>query len=229
MNKKISLKNKIGLELFRHLINVETNMHELRYLLWECTLRCNINCIHCGSDCSKNHRQKDMPLSDFLNIASQIKRNFDAQKIVIVITGGEPLMRNDLELCGLELSKMGFKWGLVTNGFFLSENRLKSLVNSGLSSITVSLDGFEEAHNWLRGNSKSFFNAVNALKLITEQNNLIHDVVTCIHKKNINDLENFRDFLVNLGIKRWRIANIFPTGRAENNEDLKITNEQFSF
>jgi len=227
--KNLSLKNKIALKLFQHLINIETELHELRYLFWECTLRCNINCIHCGSDCSQNVRQKDMPLTDFLKVAKQISEKYDSKKIIIVITGGEPLLRNDLETCGIELTKLGFNWGIVTNAFLLNQARLNSLINAGMCSITVSLDGFQDAHNWLRGNLHSFENAVNALKLIVKQNNISHDVVSCINKKNIVELETFCDFLISLGIKRWRIANIFPTGRAENNTDLEINNEQFTY
>ena len=52
---------------FRRFKKAETNLHELNYLFWECTTRCNLNCIHCGSDCSKDSNYQDMPLEDFLN------------------------------------------------------------------------------------------------------------------------------------------------------------------
>ena len=44
----------------------ETRVHELNYLFWECTTRCNLHCIHCGSDCTALGGEPDMPAEDFL-------------------------------------------------------------------------------------------------------------------------------------------------------------------
>ena len=52
--------------LFRLFRDNETRVHELNYLFWECTTRCNLHCRHCGSDCSVQSREPDMPLQDFL-------------------------------------------------------------------------------------------------------------------------------------------------------------------
>ncbi len=224
----ISLKNKIGLEIFRQLVYVETQLHELRYLFWECTLRCNLKCIHCGSDCKKDSRQKDMPMSDFLKVLKEIKNHISPSKIKVVITGGEPLLRQDLEMCGQEIGKLGYRWGLVTNAVALTKDRLLSLMHSQMQSITVSLDGFAHAHNWLRGDN-SFTPTLNAIKQITQQPTLTHDVVTCITEKNIGELEEFKNFLIETGVKRWRLSNIFPTGRAENNKELNISSEHYKY
>ena len=77
-------------------------------------------------------------------------------------------MRKDIEFCGTQLTKQGYPWGIVTNGVLLTQQRLSSLINAGLSSITISLDGLESSHNWLR-NSKSFVNVIRAVELIIEQ------------------------------------------------------------
>ena len=52
--------------LFRLLRDNEIKVHELSYLFWEYTTRCNLSCRHCGSDCTAVSREKDMPLADFL-------------------------------------------------------------------------------------------------------------------------------------------------------------------
>lgn len=51
---------------FRKFKASEVKHHELNYLFWECTTRCNLNCMHCGSDCSKDSSYTDMPVNDFL-------------------------------------------------------------------------------------------------------------------------------------------------------------------
>ena len=54
--------------LFRLFRANETKVHELNYLFWECTTRCNLACRHCGSDCSVLGREQDMPLADWRHL-----------------------------------------------------------------------------------------------------------------------------------------------------------------
>jgi len=61
----MNLKKKITLELFRQHRKNQTRLHELNYLFWECTLRCNLQCLHCGSDCTQETSTPDMPLKGF--------------------------------------------------------------------------------------------------------------------------------------------------------------------
>jgi MoaA/NifB/PqqE/SkfB family radical SAM enzyme len=93
MKNKIVFKKKFALNLHKQYVKVETELHELKYFFWECTLRCNINCLHCGSDCHKESSIKDMPINDFLKVTEQIAKVQNPNKTMIVLTGGEPLMR----------------------------------------------------------------------------------------------------------------------------------------
>jgi hypothetical protein len=68
MNKTLSLRKRLGLELYRKIHRNKVELHELNTLFWECTLRCNLSCLHCGSDCRSLANQKDMPVSDFLRV-----------------------------------------------------------------------------------------------------------------------------------------------------------------
>lgn len=168
-----------------------------------------------------------MPAEDFLTVTEQLKERYDPAKVMIVITGGEPLVRKDLELIGKRLSAQGYPWGFVTNGYALGKARLQSLIDSGLRSITISLDGFEEEHNWLRGNSKSYERALNAVSLIGRTSNLVSDIVTCVNQRNIDQLDKLKEQLISLGIKKWRLFTIFPKGRAKENEELELSPGQF--
>jgi len=81
---------------FRVFRESETKLHELNYLFWECTTRCNLRCRHCGSDCSQDPSYPDMPLEDFLAALDTIEK--PANNLTVVLTGGEPLLRDDVEL-----------------------------------------------------------------------------------------------------------------------------------
>jgi radical SAM enzyme (rSAM/lipoprotein system) len=224
---KPGFKKKIALELFRRYRKNSVKLHELNYLFWECTLRCNLNCLHCGSDCAKDSVVKDMPLDDFISVIDKITPTVNPNKTMIVLTGGEPLVRKDIEICGKELYKRGYPWGLVSNGLLLTKERLNSLMNAGLRSVTVSLDGFENSHNWLRGDKRSYRSAFEAAKLLTQTTNLKYDIVTCVNQVNFSELTELKNLLISIGVKEWRIFTIFAIGRAKENEKLQLTAQQF--
>jgi len=228
MNKKPTIRKRIGLEIFRKMRHNNARLHELKTLFWECTLRCNLSCIHCGSDCRSLSNQPDMPVADFLKVIDQITPHVNPNHTMIIFTGGEALLRKDIETCGLELYHRGFPWGIVSNGMVLTPQRLKSLLSSGLHSITISIDGFENAHNWLRNHPKSYTSAFNAIQLLSQVNDIAWDVVTCVNKKNIDSLPDFKEHLIKSGVKNWRIFTIFPVGRAAEHPELQLSNQEFT-
>ncbi|MDR1147530.1 MAG: TIGR04133 family radical SAM/SPASM protein [Spirochaetaceae bacterium] len=218
--------NKILRWLHRLFKQNETKLHELNYLFWECTQRCNLRCLHCGSDCASDASVSDMPFNDFLQAILPITRIYKSSDITVVITGGEPLLRHDLVLCGRTLREYGFHWGIVTNGYGYTFDIHSKLLAAGMGTITLSLDGLENNHNWLRANKKSFENAVKALDLIVSSKGLAYDVVTCVNRKNIGELSELRDFLISKKVKAWRLFTIAPIGRAANNNDMLLTSDE---
>ena len=218
----LSVKKRIVRRVFSKYAKTQAQLHPLTYLFWECTLRCNLNCLHCGSDCKKESNVKDMPLEDFVKVLKEIATKYNPADIMIVLTGGEPLVRKDLEECGRQITNLGYPWGMVTNGLQLSKERFDALVKSGLRSVTLSMDGLEENHNWLRGSNKSFQGVLNAIDVIAASDAVVHDVVTCVNKRNLPELETIRQTLIEKGITAWRLFTIAPIGRAVNYPDLHL-------
>ena len=225
----LSLKQTVGLELDRRFRHNQKLLHPLRQLFWECTLRCNLHCKHCGSDCKTEALAPDMPAEDFLKVIDeQVTPHVeDRHEVMIIFSGGEPLARKDIEDIGLELYKREYPWGLVTNGMMFTEERFKRLCAAGLRSVAVSLDGNEEDHNWMRGHESSFKNAMRAIRLLAGQKQVVWDVVTCVNNRNINYLPELRDMLYEAGVRQWRLFTIFPAGRAKQHPDLQIADEKF--
>ena len=207
-------------------IDIRTQRRLLQEVFWECTLRCNLNCLHCGSDCRKDDMPEDMPFVDFARVLDQIALEKEPSKIVVITTGGEPLVRKDILECGREITRRGFIWGMVSNGMLLDTQKLQQLINAGLKTIAISLDGFESEHNWMRGYGNSFCRAVNAIKALTNSD-ITWDVITCVNARNFSSLSKFKDFLLGIGVTHWRLFTVFPMGRAANNMDLQLTSEQF--
>ena len=133
----------------------------------------------------------------------------------------------DLEQAGTEVTRRGYPWGMVTNGMALTPQRLDRLMQAGLRSISISLDGFEREHNHIRGNALSYERALRAIRRIVREPNLTYDVITCATGALIPHLEEFRDLLIAEGVRHWRIFSIFPMGRARNDASLYLSDEQF--
>lgn len=215
-------------ELWRQYRHNQAKLHPLRTLFWECTLRCNMRCRHCGSDCKVSTTTPDMPAADFFKAVDDITPHVDPHKVFVVFTGGEALLRPDIEACGLELYRRGFPWGMVTNGFLLNERRLDGLLRSGMHSITVSLDGLQAEHDWMRQTPHGFERASEAIRLLGQTDDLLWDVVTCVNPRNYHQLEEIKEHLIGLNCKRWRVFAIFPMGRAAHDPELQLSNEQFT-
>ena len=226
--RRLGLRKRLGLELFAQLYKHTVEEHPLRTLFWECTLRCNLNCRHCGSDCRAEATIPDMPLEDFLRVVDeQITPNVDPHKVMVVISGGEVLVRKDLERAGLELYRRGYPWGIVTNALALTPERFESLLRAGLHSISVSFDGFEEQHDYIRRNPHSYQRALDALRMIAADGTVAYDAVTCVTGALVPRLNEMKELLIANGIKHWRIFTIFPVGRAADDPTLRLTDEQF--
>jgi len=171
-----------------------------------------------------------MPKDDFLDVLSSLRPYLNPNKTMIVLTGGEPLVRRDLEECGKAMYEMGYPWGFVTNGWGLTQPRLDALLDAGLRSVTISLDGYsEEAHEWFRGKKGSWLRALNAISRVTSTPDLIYDVVTCVNKRNITELHRLKEMLITLGVTHWRLFTVFPKGRAKEEPLLKLSNEEFVY
>ena len=226
--KRLGFRKYLGLKLFNKLYDDAVERHELRTLFWECTLRCNLRCRHCGSDCRTDAAESDMPLEDFLHVLDEeITPNVNPSRVLIIFSGGEVLVRHDLEEAGREVTRRGYMWGMVTNGMGLTRERLHALVRSGLRSVSVSFDGFADAHNHIRQNPLSFERARAAIGYIREVEGLTYDVITCVTPTMIDRMEAWKEFLIAEGITHWRIFSIFPAGRAKKDDSLHLNAEQF--
>lgn len=222
MIRKI-LQTQLGL-LFR---SVETKTHELNYLFWECTTRCNLQCRHCGSDCTASSGEADMPLADFIRALDTIPQSAVVPRFTVVLTGGEPLLRPDLPEIGRALRGRGMGWSIVSNGWLYDQAMHQRLMAAGLGALTISLDGLEVDHDWMRGREGCFVRTRQAIAIAAAERRLNFDVVTCVNQRNLPHLQEIHDLLASLGVPQWRIFTIIPIGRANDHPELHLTNAQF--
>lgn len=223
----LDLRHRIALDINNVLQRDVRRSHPLEQLFWECTLRCNLACRHCGSDCKMVSQEPDMPREDFLRVLDSVNARCEPHSVFVIVTGGEPLMRPDLEECGRGIYEKGFSWGMVTNGFALTPERFARLLDSGMRSATVSLDGLQDNHDWMRGREHSFERASAAIRMLADQKDFVFDVVTCVNRRNYAELPRLKEALIGWGVSHWRLFTVFPMGRAAGDGELQLPRDEF--
>lgn len=191
---------------------------DLTYLFWEATVRCNLRCRHCGSSCEPRSPHEELTTAQILRIVEEIAEDFDARRICVAITGGEPLLRRDLERVIARMVQHGMQVGVVTNGLLLGAERARSLVEAGISTVAISLDGRAETHEQIRGPG-TYAATLAALTHAREAGIEQVEALTCVRPANLRDLPALEVELVQAGANAWRLLTIDRMGRVAGPPD----------
>ena len=134
-------------------------------LFWECTLTCNAKCKHCGSSAENKKYDGELSTEEIKNAFKQIANDMDSSKILINVTGGEPLVRKDLfEVMKYASKELGFHLGMTTNGMLLTDENILKLKKANMETISISIDGLRETHDRFRQVYGSYDVIINNIK-----------------------------------------------------------------
>ncbi len=203
---------------------------KLTNLFIEVTLNCNANCQHCGSRCSNKVQEEELDAKYIKKALDSIANKYDASKILLNITGGEPLIRKDLFDIMDYAVKLGFKWGMTSNGILINDKILKQLEETKMNTVSISLDGLKETHESFRNVPGSFDIIIrNIKKLQTLPTIQTVQVTTVVNKKNINELEEMYKLMQDINIQSWRVINVDPIGNAKDNNEILLDKEDYKY
>ncbi|GMV41290.1 MAG: radical SAM/SPASM domain-containing protein [Myxococcales bacterium] len=197
--------------------------HPLRYLFLEVTRRCNLACRYCGSSCTGRLPPDEMDVTEWVGVVEQIARDFDPRQVMIAVTGGEPLLKEGIFELFRALQRLGFRYGMVSNGQLLDATMAQDLVRSGIRSISLSLDGVPEVNDALRGRGAAakVVAAVGHLRDANYRGKL--EIISTITRPALARLDEMRRFVASLRVPLWRVAPVMPIGRAAENPELVPT------
>lgn len=199
----------------------------LRSFFIEMTSNCNEHCRHCGSRCGDSKEENALSTDEIKKLLTEIKEDFDISNLRLNITGGEPLLRPDFFEIMDYAKELGFKWGMTSNGTLITPEVADKLCLAGMKSISISLDGLEETHDWFRQTPGGYKKAVEGIHNLLNAGKIGHvQITTVVHKKNYDELEKMYAVFSTIGVRSWRVINIEPIGRAKDDPELMLTNEQ---
>ena len=200
----------------------------LRHLFLELTLQCNERFFHCGSSCTPMRAEDQLSLAEYRAILEQVKEDFDLTKLQLCITGGEPLLRPDFfEILGYAHA-LGFRWGMTSNAILITPGVARRLAETGMETISVSIDGLRETHDLLRGTPGGYDLAMRGIRNLLELGRFrAVQVTTVVNHENIGELDELFTIMDGLDIDSWRVVNLEPIGRALQWPSRMLTREDY--
>lgn len=184
----------------------------LRMVAWELTRNCNLNCIHCRAKATLGPHQGELTTEECKKIIDDIS-SFASP--IVILTGGEPLMREDL----FEIIRYGNEKGLrlviAVNGTLLDRDKATRLKELGIQRVSMSIDGKDaRSHDAFRGVPGSFDAVVKAAGILQEIG-LPFQINTTVTRLNVDDLGEICESVKAAGAVAWHVFLLVPVGRGE--------------
>lgn len=198
--------------------NLATEMgFKPRMGVWELTLRCNLQCIHCGSRAGSS-RGDELSLDEMLRVADQLAELGNER---ITLSGGEPMLFKDWHVLGRRLSDNGCAVNMISNGYAVTERNVDQAIEAGLKNMGFSIDGDERVHNLIRGRDDSYQRVLDAFDLCREKG-MRTAVVTHINRLNLEMLDDVAQTLIDHGVTVWQVQLGFDAGNLSDHPELLI-------
>jgi 12,18-didecarboxysiroheme deacetylase len=188
-------------------------------VVWNMTQRCNLKCVHCYAHAVEPSNHKDPISTEQAKVMIDDLAQFGAP--VILFSGGEPLVREDLvELAKYATSK-GMRAVISTNGTLITKSKARELKEVGLSYVGISLDGSETVHDQFRGVSGSYKQALKGVENCQAEGLKVGLRFT-INKRNAAEIPHLFDLIETLNVPRICFYHLVYSGRGSEliKEDL---------
>ena len=192
----------------------------LRMVAWEVTRSCNLACGHCRASAQSGPYAGELDTEKCLGLLDEIA---GVAKPVIILTGGEPLLREDIYKIAAYGDKKGLRMVLATNGTLVDEAVAGKLIEAGIRRVSISLDGPDpKSHDAFRGVPGAFAGALSGIEAM-KRAGLEFQINTTITQKNLTQIKEIHDLALGLGAAAHHIFLLVPTGRGREMADQAIT------
>lgn len=184
----------------------------LRMVAWEVTRGCNLSCLHCRALSGEGPYPGELTTEECLHVVDEIT-SFSSP--IVILTGGEPMLRQDVYQIAEYGTGKGLRMVLATNGTLLTEESARRLVAAGIRRISISLDGSDaESHDEFRGVKGSFEGGLRGIRC-AKKVGLEFQINTTVTQRNLHQLPQILDLAVDLGAVAQHLFLLVPTGRGK--------------
>ena len=194
-----------------------------RYVHLLVTYDCNVNCIHCQVDASQ--RKVDLLTYEQIQAVFQDIRKMGVRHLIL--TGGEPLLREDIFELIRAANRIGIPFVTVATNGLLVEKYQKELASVKIDRVVTSIDDVEERNDVVRGSPGSFRKAMRALEIFRTLGVRHREINTTVFPENISRMEALAQDVSASAATRWILGLLIPTGRATSLNKTSFTDEEY--
>jgi radical SAM protein len=196
-------------------------------IAWELTRACAFACRHCRAEAQPKRNPAELSTDEAFAVIDQIKEFGDP---ILVITGGDPMMRQDVFDILAYASGRGLRTSLTpTTTRLVTLEKLRRAREAGVRRVAVSIDGpSADSHDAFRGFRGSFDMAVGIARMVADAG-LSLQVNTTLSRYNFDVRDRFPDLITDLQAVQWSVFFLVPTGRAARNDMISAEDHEVAF
>lgn len=183
--------------------------------VWELTLACDQRCLHCGPRAA-DARDDELTTPEALQLVEELAEMGVGE---VVLIGGEAYLRHDFILIVRRIRELGMGATMTTGGYGLTKDRAEALVEAGIQSVSVSIDGLRESHDRVRNTKDSWDHAFRALRYLRDAGSQVA-VNSQINAYTRTELLELLELIAVEGVHSWQLQITVPHGNAADNLEL---------
>ena len=191
-------------------------------VVWNCTRRCNLHCVHCYADSSDRNYPDELTTPEARSFIDDLAE-FGAP--VILFSGGEPFTRPDVLDLAIYAREKGLRTVFSTNGTLITKEIARRVKEAGVSYVGVSLDGIGDHNDRFRGRKGAFRSALDGIANCVEAGQRVGLRFT-INRRNHEDLNAIFDLIEEERIDRACFYHLVYSGRGTGMREDALTPEQ---
>ncbi|MBI3570787.1 MAG: heme d1 biosynthesis radical SAM protein NirJ [Gammaproteobacteria bacterium] len=182
-------------------------------VIWNLIRRCNLTCKHCYSISADTDFPGELSTEEVYRVMDDLKA-FHVP--VLILSGGEPLMRADIFDISRRAKQMGFYVGLSTNGTLINDSNIERIAAIGYDYVGISIDGIEQTHDRFRRMEGAFDASMNAIRLCHARGIKVGMRFT-MTQDNAKELPELLDLMEQEGIDKFYLSHLNYAGRGNIN------------
>lgn len=192
----------------------------VRMIAWEVTRSCNLNCIHCRAAASRGPYPGELSTEKCLALIDEIAA---VSSPVIILTGGEPLLRPDIFDLASYGTQKGLRMVMATNGTLVDQTVAQKMIASGIQRVSISIDGKDApSHDAFRQEPDAFAGAMRGIDALKAAG-MEFQINTTITNANLHELKDIHNLALRLSAAAHHIFLLVPTGRGKDLASQAIT------
>lgn len=199
-----------------HLLHYSADKRPI--VVWNLTRRCNLHCAHCYADARGSADVDELTTDEGERLLGQLAA-FGVP--VVLFSGGEPMMRDDLFQLAATARQLGMRAVLSTNGTLIDAAAASAIREIGFSYVGVSLDGLEPAHDKLRGKAGAFVSTLDGLRRLREAG-VRTGLRFAAHRGNADQIDAMFDLIEDEDIPRCCVYHLAYAGRGSRIRGLAL-------